>query len=369
MRSIVIVSFAVLAAVVSAVPTIKRSDYSDYSPDGKYFPLPDGFPNPNEQQLNQIEKDAHGIIPNGPPPPSISPEGITNLKLIAFNELFEVAFFHELLYNLTNKAPGYDLGYGHEYVLNALTAIIAQEKEHALSANNALLNFNQQPIEPCKYQFPVQTFQEAITLAATFTDLVLGTLQDVSEIFAQHGDSGLVRLITSVIGNEGEQEGFFRLTEQKIPSAQPFLTTATRAFAFTAVQSFTVPGSCPNLYTIPLATFAALNVLTPNISADTAALQFSVNKSAIAGDFDHNNMGLVYINQQNKPVIEKLQNTNVNGDTFTFEAAFPVKENLMYGLTVAALTRENGDFESADDVAFKTIAGPGLIEVDDKWKR
>jgi hypothetical protein len=51
------------------------------------------------------------------------------LKLIALNELFEVAFFTELVFNVTNKDRGYDLGHGqgHEYVLDALNSIVAQE--------------------------------------------------------------------------------------------------------------------------------------------------------------------------------------------------------------------------------------------------
>ena len=55
-----------------------------------------------------IEEKAHGTIPNKPLPSSISQEGITSFKLIAFNELFEVAFFTQLLHNITNNVPGYE---------------------------------------------------------------------------------------------------------------------------------------------------------------------------------------------------------------------------------------------------------------------
>ena len=73
------------------------------------FPLSNGFPNiPNPStQLTQIEDQGHGTIPNQPPPSSVKSDTITSLQLIAFNEISEVAFFTELLENVTNNAPGY----------------------------------------------------------------------------------------------------------------------------------------------------------------------------------------------------------------------------------------------------------------------
>lgn len=89
------------------------------------FPLPDGFPSPNPTQLNQISKAAGGSLPNSPLPTSLTPDGVTTLQLIALNEIFEVAFFTDLLYNVTNKVPGYeDTGdFDRDYVIDALTAI------------------------------------------------------------------------------------------------------------------------------------------------------------------------------------------------------------------------------------------------------
>lgn len=358
MRSIL--PFATFAALASAAPANKR--YSDYSPDGKYFPLSNGFPNPPTDQLLNIQKQAFGTLPNGPPPAKISPDGITSLKLIALNEIFEVAFFTELVYNVTNKAPGYDLGYGHQYVLDSLNAIIAQEELHALNANGALMKFNEEPIQPCKYQFPVVDFQSAIALAGTFTDVVLGTLQDVNQIFAKNGDDGLVRAVSSVIGNEGEQEGFFRLVQKKRVSSQPFLTTSVRDFAFTAIQSFTIPGSCPNINTIPLKTFKPLNVLSTQIKPETQNIKFSFVK-ADAGTEDWSSLRVVFINQQNTPIVKNLDNVKVEGNSVTFDGAFPYDEFLLNGLTIAAVTKGNGSFANADAVAEATIFGPGLIEL------
>ena len=350
---------AIIASLASAAPTGKR----DYSPDNVYFPLSNGFPNPNQDQVLQIQKDGHGILPNGPPPPSLSKEGTTNLQLIALNELFEVAYFTELVYNLTNKVEGYDLGYGHEYVLDSLNAIVAQEELHLLNANGALKHFNVEPIQPCKYSFPVTDFHSAMALAGTFTDLVLGTLQDVNQLFAQSGDAGLVRAVSSVIGNEAEQEGFYRLVQKKRPSAQPFLTTAARDFAFTAIQSFTLPGSCPNIGTIPLKTFKPLTVESTEIKPVNQNIKFSFSKKD-AGMFEIGDLKLVYINGLNVPIVKSLDNVQIMEDKVMFEAALPFDEFQMNGLIIAAVTQGADHFDDADKVAEATLMGPGLIEVE-----
>lgn len=108
------------ASFVSAAPTGSTAD-------GQHPQLPDGMPNPSPSELLQIEQNARGTLPNGPPPPSISNEGITNLKLIAFNELFEVAFFYELLMNVTDNVDGYRFSEpdDREFVIEALQAILA----------------------------------------------------------------------------------------------------------------------------------------------------------------------------------------------------------------------------------------------------
>jgi hypothetical protein len=130
MRSSIAYSAALLAGLSSALPTGINVDVNtnapvynenhkapeDFSPDGKYFPLKNGFPNPSQDAIVDIAKQAHGTLPNGPPPAALSAEGILNLQLVAANEVFEVAYFTELYYNVTNKVPGYDLGYGHDYV-------------------------------------------------------------------------------------------------------------------------------------------------------------------------------------------------------------------------------------------------------------
>ncbi|KAI1637825.1 hypothetical protein F4809DRAFT_640115 [Biscogniauxia mediterranea] len=75
---------------------------------GYAIPSEDGFPDPDAQQLLEIETEADGLLSDLPPPPTLSEAGIANFQLIAFNENFEVAFFSSLIENITNSVPGFD---------------------------------------------------------------------------------------------------------------------------------------------------------------------------------------------------------------------------------------------------------------------
>ena len=255
-------------------------------------------------------------------------------------------------------------------------------------------------IQPCVYKFPSSTFDEAIAFAATFTDVVLGTLQDVIEIFADNNDNGLTRGVASVVGQEGEQEGFYRILQSKgkIPSALPFLTTSTRDFAFSALEQSVIV-SCPNdnILKAKLKLFGVLNLLTSNIQPKDQNLQFSFDIKSLAAsniihtvdanntddghggphggnnggnhggsydnNYDWNQVSLVYINQQNTPIVEKLQNIKVQGSVVTFDAFFPFEEDLLNSLTIAAVTKSSGPFANANAVAADTLFAPALIEV------
>lgn len=215
------------------------------------------------------------------------------------------------------------------------------------------------PIQPCEYRFPVDNFDSAIGLAATFTDVVLGTLQDVVERFAIGRDIDLAREIASVVGQEGEQQGWFRNWQGKVPSELPFLTTSDLNFAFTAIQNFVVPGSCPNSAEIPLRTFEPLHI-EPSPAPKTQNLTFTFLNP---GKVTESQLRMTYINQQNLPIVEPLEVLSRTGDNVTAKALFPYDENEMNGLTIAAVTKSEGPFGDASTVARWTLAGPGLIIV------
>lgn len=114
MRFTSIIALSAVAACVAAIPF--------------KFPLPDGFPTPNPTQLAEIEKEAQGTLPDGPLPTSLRSTGITTLQLLALNEIFEVAYFTELLANVTNNVTGYDAAsiapLDRKYVIDSITAVV-----------------------------------------------------------------------------------------------------------------------------------------------------------------------------------------------------------------------------------------------------
>jgi len=363
------------SASSASFPTAVKLDGNKFA-----YPLSNGFPAAVKDVIS-IEQVAGGTLSNATASPLSSPNGVadttlTVLRLIAFNELSEVAFFTELLTNITNNVPGYDLpaGFDRDYILASFTAIQAQEELHALNANGALARLDKKnvtgPIQPCKYNFPVSTFDEAVNLANTFTDVVLGTLQDAATALGADGDIGLIRGIASVIGQEGQQDGFFRFLQDRTPSAQPFLTASAGPFAFSALnQMFVVPGSCPqniNSFGLP-PVLGSLAVQNSPLGPGDQILTFQAVQSPSYQVSSFSDLQIVYVSGQNLPVVEPVTNVRSMGNgVWEFDAFFPQQTDIMQGLTIAALTPEAITFNSTstvDDVAKAALFGPGLIEI------
>ena len=330
--------------------------------------LPDGYPSPNPSQLAKIEQKAGGSLPNGPLPTSLTPNAITTLQLIALNEAFEVAFFTSLLHNITANVPGYTLASAadnRDYIIDVITAVQNQEQLHFLGANGILKSAKATQIAPCEYTFPVTDFLCAITLANTFTDVVLGVLPQGQTVWA--GDGGdelpLVNLFGAVIAQEAEQNGFYRSVQQKVPSAAPFLTTEGPQFAFSFLKAVIVPGSCPgaDLVGKSIPTFEPLTVLSKHIADVNQTVTYSV-PGQVAADKNE----IVYLSGQNLPVAVSIQGVRYGGDSVsTFEASLPFQAGFAKGLTIAALVKGTGTkFASLSEVAEKTVYGPGIIEID-----
>ncbi|EFX02357.1 sexual development protein [Grosmannia clavigera kw1407] len=364
---------AILLLTASAAPTPTPSN-STQTPG-------DGFPNPNATQLDAINRQADGTLSDAAPPAKLSNDSLPAFQLIAFNENFEVAFFTSLLYNVTNDVPGFEVPWPAERasLIGVLKTVLAQEELHALNAEGVLKHFGASLVpEPCTYTFPTTRLGDAIALAETFTSVVLGTLQDAAQLLAENGDAGPVRTIASVIGQEGEQNGFYRSLLNRKPSQKPFLTTSVAAFAFSVLQGFVV--SCPfDIADIPIPIFPALSVES-GLSAGGAAnvepidqdLTFSANLTGVAdaaklvgnATATEDSLFITYFTGQDSPLSESITNASWAGDVLTFHAAFPYTDFVLDGLTIAALT-VGQNFSSPDDVPAKTLAAPGLIQVND----
>ena len=78
-------------------------------------------------ELLSIESETVDTLGNGTPPASLSAVSATNLRLIAFNVVFETAFFTtDLLYNITTHQKGYTYfgAFSREFVVDALIGVI-----------------------------------------------------------------------------------------------------------------------------------------------------------------------------------------------------------------------------------------------------
>ncbi|KAF4964389.1 hypothetical protein FSARC_7688 [Fusarium sarcochroum] len=329
------------------------------------IPSENGFPNPSPEQENKIALQAGGKLPGGALPTSLGPGSTVAFQLIAFNELFETAYFSSLLHNVTNGVKGYEVEGEKRYeAIKVLKTVLAQEEQHAIGALAILKSAKKFAPSPCKYKFPVNNLKDAVLLAETFTAVVLGALQDANVIFAKEGLPEVVRLVSSVIGQEGEQNGFYRVYLNQVPSESPFLTTVPASFAWSALQGFVVPGSCTeDIKKIQLPIFPALSVnggAIAVIEPKDQTLKFSATlKKAPKKD---QQLYITYTTGQQLPYSVKAKNIKVHGDSVTAEAEFPFSKLVAQGFTHAALTT-SGDIKTPDDVPAVTLAAPGLIQV------
>jgi hypothetical protein len=191
--------------------------------------------------------------------------------------------------------------------------------------------------------------------------VVLGVLPAAQGLFAADGgdEAALVPIVGSIIGQEGQQSGYYRFLQKKVASAAPLLTGGAPQFAYTAISQFIVPGSCPNIEVIGLKAFPALTL------ESTPRANNSVQTFSVSGAVSAANATLVYISGQNLPVSVPISNVTMAGNKTTFAASFPYQSGFDRGLTLGALVAgANKRFNSTADVAASTLFGPALIEVD-----
>ncbi|KAM0664400.1 hypothetical protein ACQRIU_006982 [Beauveria bassiana] len=332
----------------------------------------DSFPKPNAQQSLSIAKDAGGLLSNVPLPTKLGPGSKTTFQLIAFTELIEVAFFNSLLQNVTKGIEGYKVNAHSEKITKILTTVRAQEEQHSIAADTALKTAGEFSPAACEYQFPASDLNGAIRLASTFTAVVLGALQSANVAFAKENMTVPIQLISSVIGQEGEQNGFYRHLIKQVPSESPFMTIVPAAFIFSAVQPFIVPGSCPYPLTnigLPILPPLAVNGgLIATVKPKDQRLSFAADltnaKNGTACTCsDGAKLWLTYTTGQLKPISVPTDNVKWDDKKISFEADFPFEKNVMMGLTHAALTTAK-DFETVDDVVGSTLAAPAIIQVE-----
>lgn len=222
--------------------------------------------------------------------------------------------------------------------------------------------------------FPVNKFEDAVFVAETVTAVVLGALQGANVLLAEDGVFDIVQLVSSIIGQEGEQNGYYRSLLSRIPAESPFLTTVPAPFAFTALQNFVVPGSCPySLSEIPIPILPGIMtngeviaLIEPGDQELTFKADLSNSEAAkpyVGGNGD--GLYLTYTTGQQVPFSVTLSDVSWDGSTVSFKAFFPYEEHVMFGFSHGALTTME-TFSNATAVADNALAGPAVIQVDNR---
>ena len=229
----------------------------------------------------------------------------------------------------------------------------------------------------CKYAAPVDNFTAAVSVINTVTDVVLGALQGAAYDFAIDAKArALVPLVGSIIGQEGEQNGAYRLYLDRVPSSSPFLTAVPAQFAWSALQLFVVPGSCDySLSKIDLPIFPPLMVNGGPIAVvqpknQTLYLSANLSDSSEGKKYaGKNGTGLyaTFVTGQQAPYSMNVSNVKWDDDMIKFEAEFPYDYLVAGGFSHVSLTTGN-NFTKVSMVPNMTLAAPGVIQVNNTAK-
>lgn len=253
---------------------------------------------------------------------------------------------------------------------------------HAYNANDAVRHFtNGSHIFPCAYVFPVTDFASAVAFAQTFTDMYVGLLTNIQQQTARNlgaDSNSIIYVLAQALGQEGQQSGWFRSLQGKAPSAEPFLTSSTPEFAFSWMQRFIVPGSCPNMGHIPLPTFPRLELERP-VAPTTEPIRVTLR---VSGAVHPERQRVAFVNGALVPTVVPFTVVDGTGEgkrgtmpvlaqeallherETVVTADFPFTANVMHGLTLAAVVWDREGFITAEDVANATVYGPAVIEVE-----
>ncbi|KAK3185564.1 hypothetical protein K4F52_005664 [Lecanicillium sp. MT-2017a] len=161
---------------------------------------------------------------------------------------------------------------------------------------------------------------------------------------------------------------------KETPSESPFLTHVQAPFAWSALQMFIKPGSCPfDLGEIALPIFPPIMANGGPIAAiepEDQELSFEADLKKMPDaqkyiNTDAEELSLTYMTGQQLPITVPLKNVMWCGTKIQFKADFPYEKHVMRGLSHGALTKGDG-FNDSMAVVEATIAAPAIIQVSDK---
>ena len=181
----------------------------------------------------------------------------------------------------------------------------------------------------------------------------------------------LVSLFSSIIGQEGEQNGAYRLYLDRVPSSSPFLTPVPASFAWSALQLFTLPDSCNySLSKVNLTIFPPLAVNGGPIAVlkpkdQVLSLSANLTSSKMAKEYvgkDGKGLYATFVSGAQLPASVAARNVKWENSTITFEATFPYKKLVAHGFSHVSLTTMS-NISDVDSVPDYTLAAPGVIQV------
>jgi hypothetical protein len=324
------------------------------------WPLSNGFPyiTNGSKAWEDLTVQAHGSISNAPSPPSIAPEDAEYLKVIYLQEMYEVWFMTQVLQNITNNATGFEITDPgtKTAATERLIGMQAVEMWHALQAQSIVEAVTGATPQPCTYQSPVATFEEAMLLLVNITGVVMASLEDVAAKMAKNGDIALIKNMMAIESDESGQQGWLRTKFSPgilFGQDNPFMTASAIEYAYSFLKQHLIV-DCPAELDVNVQVYEPLNLVTPYIAPVDQTLDFNIKADSVEG------LWVTYINQLNVPSVVKIVNATVENGVAWFQAEYPYTEQHLFGLSVIAVTNSSGPFVDANDVAAATVYAPAL---------
>jgi hypothetical protein len=229
---------------------------------------------------------------------------------------------------------------------------------HVATIIDLLEAYNEVPIPPCNYSFPVNCTEQFFELADIITSVGIGAAIGLADRLAVT-DPLLVKSVSSILAVESRHDAFFRHIEGEVPNPTPFDTGISDLWAYNFALSFIVPGSCSVEVPLPI-----LPTLTVSNVTDSSPTNETTNGSLQEFTWDPTQMTFVaeagkqllvgWVNQLDVPVYTPL-NITVKG-----QGTAPVPQE-MNGVVFAVVTTQQPD--NVNDLALATLAGPVAVKL------
>ena len=367
MRVPSLVLLSAIAASTLASPL--RSPRSSAPPSASNFqsllPFQDGFPNTTDSQLQAIELKAQGVLPEGSPGTSLSPDGATAFQLFEFASIVSAAFYDQLLANITASTPSFDLPTTVDK--DTFTCFLEQAKAveelHALSSIHALGHFNATPLSVCpSYDFPVSSLDEALRFGIILQSNLIGAISGLAVTWAQEDQYALVSIISGASAVIGQQLASLRSAMGLSAIQSPFSTPSTAGFTYTYLLSLVDTVTCPNITSLPLQQYPTLQVVNPStINTQTTSIQVQLVRQPWDAA---SNYSVVYLNGASAPIAQPATYVSEDDKSVWLEAALPYSEASLDGVSVVLVSNvtlaKYGPVQNATDNA---IWAPGFVLV------